>query len=138
MPNRKLDIVQRLLVDIPDALREPEQQAMKTWWANIRPQGGLRLTQHGYHIMHDVLQLESWQMDLSGMDPSHPSRSQMTKKIILDLDRKLAWPYYLDFNLRKKRRRIVFFGSREAMMATMYGDLNQWLDSIQLPSEKNC
>ena len=130
MQNRKLDIVQRLLADIPDVLREPEDRAMKTWWANIRPQGGLRLTQHGYHIMHEVLHLESWQMDLSGTDPSHPSRSRMTKKIILDLDRKLAWPYYLDFNARKKRRRIVFFGSREAMMAAMYGDLERWLASL--------
>ena len=130
MLNRKLDIVQRLLADIPNALREPEDRAMKTWWANIRPQGGLRLTQHGYHIMHEVLQLESWQMDLSGTDPSHPSRSRITKKIILDLDRKLAWPYYLDFNARKKRRRIVFFGSREAMMASMYGDLERWLASL--------
>jgi hypothetical protein len=130
MPNRKLDIVQRLLVDIPDVLREPEDRAMKTWWANIRPQGGLRLTQHGYHIMHEVLELESWHMDLSGTDSSHTSRSSMTKKIILDLDRKLAWPYYLDFNARKKRRRIVFFGSREAMMAAMYGDLERWLASL--------
>ena len=130
MPNRKFDIVQRLLADIPDSLREPEDRAMKTWWANIRPQGGLRLTQHGYHIMHEILQLESWQMDLSGTDPSHPSRSSITKKIILDLDRKLIWPYYLDFNARKKRRRIVFFGSREAMMAAMYGDLERWLASL--------
>jgi hypothetical protein len=130
MPNRKFDIVQRLLADIPDSLREPEDRAMKTWWANIRPQGGLRLTQHGYHIMHEILQLESWQMDLSGTDPSHPSRNQMTKKIILDLDRKMTWPYYLDFNARKKRRRIVFFGSREAMMAAMYGDLERWLASL--------
>jgi hypothetical protein len=130
MQNRKLEIVQRLLVDIPDALREPEDRAMKTWWANIRPQGGLRLTEHGYRIMHEVLQLESWQMDLSGTDPSHPSRSRVTKKIILDLDRKMTWPYYLDFNARKKRRRIVFFGSREAMMAAMYGDLERWLASL--------
>ena len=130
MLNRKLDIVQRLLADIPNALREPEDRAMKTWWANIRPQGGLRLTQHGYHIMHEVLQLESWQMDLSGTDPSQPSRSPMTKKIILDLDRKLTWPYYLDVNARKKRRRIIFFGSREAMMAAMYGDLERWLASL--------
>jgi hypothetical protein len=80
--------------------------------------------------MHKVLQLESWQMDLSGTDTSHPSRNRMTKKIILDLDRKMTWPYYLDFNARKKRRRIVFFGSREAMMAAMYGDLNRWLNNI--------
>ena len=62
--------------------------------------------------------------------PSQPSRSPMTKKVILDLDRKLIWPYYLDFNARKKRRRIVFFGSREAMMAAMYGDLERWLASL--------
>jgi hypothetical protein len=129
MQNRKLDIVQRLLVDIPDALREPEDRAMKTWWANIRPQGGLRLTQHGYHIMHEVLQLESWQMDLSD-DAARALPGRMTKKIILDLDRKLQWPYYLDFKVRKKKKRIVFFGSREAMMAAMYGDLERWLASL--------
>jgi len=130
MPNRKLDIVQRLLVDIPDSLREPEDRAMKTWWANIRPQGGLRLTEHGYYIMHDVLELKSWQMDLLDTASSQTLRSRVTKKIILDLDRKLEWPYYLDFNVRKKKKRIVFFGSREAMMATMYGDLERWLASL--------
>jgi hypothetical protein len=130
MPNRKLDIVQRLLVDIPDALREPEDRAMITWWANIRRDGGLRLTHHGYEIMHDVLQLESWILDLSDGNDSRSSRSRITKKIVLDLDRKLEWPYYLDFNTRKKRRRIVFFGSREAMMAAMYGDLERWLASL--------
>jgi len=130
MPNRKLDIVQRLLVDIPDALREPEDRAMITWWANIRRDGGLRLTHHGYEIMHDVLKLESWVLDLSDGNEPRSSRSRITKKIILDLDRKLEWPYYLDFNARKKRRRIVFFGSREAMMAAMYGDLERWLASL--------
>jgi hypothetical protein len=130
MPNRKkFDIVQRLLVDIPDALREPEDRAMITWWANIRRDGGLRLTHHGYEIMHDVLKLESWVLDLSDGNDTRSSRSQITKKIVLDLDRKLEWPYYIDFNARKKRRRIVFFGSREAMMAAMYGDLESWLRS---------
>jgi hypothetical protein len=130
MPNRKLEIVQRLLPDISEALREPEDRAMITWWANIRRDGGLRLTQHGYNIMNDILKLESWILDLSDGDDALSSRSRVTKKIILDLDRKLEWPYYLDFNARKKRRRIVFFGSREAMMATMYGDLERWLASL--------
>ena len=116
--------------DIPDALREPEDRAMITWWANIRRDGGLRLTSHGYQIMHDVLKLESWVLDLSDGNDTRSSRSSMTKKIILDLDRKLEWPYYLDFNARKKRRRIVFFGSREAMMAAMYGDIERWLASL--------
>jgi len=130
MPNRKLDIVQRLLADIPEPQRESADQAMITWWANIRRDGGLRLTHHGYKIMHDVLKLESWSLDLADSDDSRSFRSRINKRTVLDLDRKLQWPYYLDFNARKKTRRIVFFGSREAMMATMYGDLERWLASI--------
>jgi len=130
MPNRKLEIVQRLLADIPDPFRETAEQAMITWWANIRSEGGMRLTHHGYNIMHDVLKLESWQLDLSETDDAKMFRSRVTKRAILAMDRKLQWPYYLDFNARKKTRRIIFFGSREAMMATMYGDLQKWLDSL--------
>ena len=103
---------------------------MMTWWANIRPEGGLRLTRQGYDVMHGILKLESWQLDLSDLDDAKMFRSRVTKRTILALDRKLEWPYYLDFNPRKKTRRIVFFGSREAMMATMYGDLQKWLDSL--------
>lgn len=128
MLNRKLDIVRRLLADLPETKRETEDQAMITWWANIRPEGGLRLTQHGYGILHGLLKLESWALDLS--DTDQPHRVRLDKRTILDLDRKLEWPYYIDFNARKKTRRIVFFGSREAMMATMYGDLKKWLGSI--------
>ena len=130
MQNRKLEIVTRLRDSIPENDRESIDQAMITWWANIRRDGGMRLTTHGYQIMHDVLKIESWAVDLGDKDDAGPFRSRMTKKTILDLDRKLEWPYYLDFNARKKTRRIVFFGSREAMMATMYGDLEQWLASL--------
>jgi len=105
---------------------------MVTWWANIRPEGGLRLTRHGYEILHDVLQYESWSLDLSNQP-----NSVISKRVVLDLDHKLEWPYFLDFNPRKKTRRIVFFGSREAMMATMYGDLTRWLASITPPQDKS-
>jgi len=130
MHNRKLEIVQRLMPQVPMEYQQSIDSAMITWWANIRRDGGLRLTNHGYEIMHDVLKLESWVLDLSDGNEPRSSRSRMTKKIILDLDRKLEWPYYLDFNARKKSRRIVFFGSKEAMMAAMYGDLERWLDSF--------
>lgn len=100
---------------------------MVTWWANIRDNGGLRLTHHGYEILDRVLGMESWSLDLTDPDPLGTWRSRITKKIILDLDRKLEWPYYLDFNPRKKTRRIVFFSSKEAMLATLYGDLESFL-----------
>jgi hypothetical protein len=130
MPNRKLDIVTRLRDSIPEQHQESTDQAMVTWWTNIRRDGGMRLTHHGYEIMHDVLKIESWQLDLSEQETNGAWRARVDKRMILDLDRKLEWPYYLDFNARKKTRRIVFFGSKEAMMATMYGDLKRWLDSM--------
>lgn len=128
MQNRKLSITLGLLEQVPEDRREPWDQALVTWWANIRPEGGLRLTRHGYEILHDVLQYESWSLDLANEDTGY--RARIDKRTILDLDRKLEWPYYLDFNPRKKTRRIVFFGSREAMMATMYGDLKKWLSNL--------
>lgn len=127
MQNRKLEIVTRLRDSIPEKFQESIDQAMVTWWANIRKDGGMRLTNHGYKIMHDVLKIESWALDLSDTDEVGSTRSRIDKKTILDLDRKLEWPYYLDFDARKKKRQIIFFGSREAMMATMYGDLKKWL-----------
>ena len=98
---------------------------MITWWANIRRDGGMRLTMTGYEMMHDVLKLESWELDLSDRP-----RPVLTKKLILAMDRKLEWPYYLDFNPRKKRNRVVFFSSREAMLATLYGDLESFLKNL--------
>ena len=125
MRNRKLELIQGLMPRIPEQQQHSVESAMATWWVNIRRDGGMRLTVTGYEMMHDVLRLESWRLDLADQD-----HVIFTKRLILDLDRKLEWPYYIEVNIRKKIRHIVFFGSREAMMATMYGDLEQWLASL--------
>lgn len=125
MHDRKLEIVLGLIPQIPMEYQQSIESAMKTWWVNIRRDGGMRLTDAGYEIMHDVLKIESWVVDLANVD-----RSCITKKTILELDRKLKWPYYLDFNVRKKRQRIIFFGGREAMMASLYNDINLFLHHI--------
>jgi len=125
MPDRRLEIVQHLMCQVPEQYQQPLDLAMKTWWVNIRRNGGMRLTEQGYEILHHVLKLESWELDLNDRE-----EKVFTKRLIVDLDRKLKWPYYIEVSIKKQRRRIVFFGSREAMMATMYGDLKQWLASI--------
>ena len=125
MTDRRLEIVQRLMPQVPDELQQTTEAAMRTWWANIRRVGGMRLTDLGYQMLHDVLKLESWELDLRDHE-----RVVFTKRLILDLDHKLEWPYFIEVNMKKKRRRIVFFGSREAMMATMYGDIERWLASL--------
>ena len=117
-------MIQHLMPQVPMEYQQSIESAMQTWWVNIRQDGGMRLTDLGYEIMHDVLKLESWELDLADQE-----RQIFTKRLILDLDRKLEWPYYIEVSMRKKRRRIVFFSSREAMMATMYGDLARWIQN---------
>ena len=113
MANNKRAITQRLLALIPDQSVHLDH-ALKVWYMNIRDTGGLRLTAIGYAVLR-TLDIESWNMDL---DPK-----KINKKTILELDRKLLWPYYID----TKKRQIIFFSSREAMLATLYGDLGSFM-----------
>lgn len=96
---------------------------MITWWANIREDGGLRLTKHGYDMLDKIFKLESWIVQL-------PEKTNISKRDILEMDRKLCWPYYIRTK-GKKQIEIVFFSSREAMMATLYGDLKAWIASCE-------
>lgn len=119
MENRKLNLVNTLLAQLDSSSRETVDQAMATWWVNIRRNGGYRLTYHGYTVLKNQLHLESWVFNL-------PDKMILTKKIILDLDRKLKWPYFIDI----RNKRILFFSSREAMMAVLHGDIARWLNTL--------
>lgn len=113
MANNKKEITQRLLDMVPNGDHDLDQ-ALKIWYMNIRSTGGMRLTSIGYTVLK-TLEIESWTVDL---DPR-----KINKKIILEMDHKLQWPYYID----TKKRQLIFFSSREAMLATLYGDLGSFL-----------
>lgn len=93
--------------------------ALKTWYQNIRDNGGMRLTTYGYKILRS-LEIECWSW------PWPNEKGYINKKLLLEMDRKLEYPYFIN----AKTREIVFYSSREAMMATLYGDLKQWLNNI--------
>jgi hypothetical protein len=118
MKNRKLEIITKLIDLVPEARRETVDQAMVTWWANIRSTGGPRLTDHGYYMLHDLLEIESWSVAIE--DPRKP----LNKKLILAMDQKLTWPYYIS------RTHVVFFSSRDAVMASLYGDLGNYIKNL--------
>lgn len=84
------------------------------WWVNYQEHGGFRLTQEGYHILRDNMDMPCWTLNLTSVTP----------RILLALDQKLTTPYYLDV----RKRKIVMFGSQEAMMATLHGDLDRYLN----------
>lgn len=93
---------------------------MSLWWYNIRRNGGLRLTEVGYFVMHNVLEIESYRMAID--------LDQFDRQMILDLDRKLQMPYYIEVK-KKLPVNIVFFGSREAVLAQLYGSLKKFLQN---------
>jgi hypothetical protein len=90
-------------------------QALQTWYVNLRESGGFRLTDAGFLFLISA-GINSWNVDI---DPK-----SFTKKTLIQLDRKLRWPYYID----AKHRKLRFFGSQEAVLASLYGDINSWLD----------
>ena len=117
----KTQITKNLIELLPEQDRIGLDFALKTWWYNIRPNGGLRLTDQGMKIIQVHLNLENWKINFKDL------RSILTKKLILDMDRKIQWPYYIDI----KKKSIVFFSSRDAMMASLYGDLRDWLENCE-------
>jgi len=111
------DITATLIDLLPEDQRLTLREATLTWYMNIRANGGCRLTKRGYETLCQM-DLQTWYVDI---DPK-----SIRKRTLLELDRKIQFPFYLD----TKNRRLVLFGSREAMMATLYGNISAWLNSI--------
>jgi hypothetical protein len=112
----KRDITQELIRAWPGTAAPGLGEALFAWYVNIRDTGGLRLTTEGFRVLSQTLELEHWKLPIE--------LKAITKRVLLDMDRKIAFPFYLD----KRGKQIIFFSSREAMMATMYGDLTAWLN----------
>lgn len=120
MHQHRLELTRQLVAQLPEIHRISVDEAVVQWWVNLRSSGGLRLTHQGFRALKDHLGLEHW--DYSINDP----RSVLTKRLILDMDRRIQWPWFID----SKPRRLIFFNSRDAMMITLYDDLRAWLDSL--------
>jgi len=114
----KLTLTQEL---VTHCLDQPSvDDAMRTWWQNIREDGGLRLTHQGYQVFGTELELHSYEFELDA--------KLFTPKNMLTLDHHLNCPYYLVHN--RKHNKIVLFGSREAMMAMLHGNMQQFINSL--------
>jgi hypothetical protein len=114
----KATLTSNLINSFPDA---PDlDQALNTWWVNLRESGGLRLSEIGYQIFCNKLEFDSYtyNIDLAVLTP---------KNLIL-LDRYLTCPYYLTGS--RKNSRLVLFGSKEAMMAALHGDMQRFIKSL--------
>ena len=122
MRNQKKQLTRDLVRQLDPELGVTEKVAMRTWWHNTRPKGGMRLTSVGYAVFSKDLDLAQYSFDLD--DPS-----VLNGAMILEMDQKLQMPYYI--LARTGLRKIILFGGSEALIATLYGDFKRWLDSYQ-------
>ena len=83
----------------------------------------MRLTGPGYMAFVKDFELEHYEYQID--DPT-----TFNQQMILDLDRKMQMPYYISAT-KGIPKKIVFFGSREAVMVNLYGNLKQFLDNYR-------
>jgi len=120
----KKKLTEQLIALLPEERRMSVDSAMPSWWFNLRKNGGMRLTGLGYATFVNDLELEHYNYAI--LDPL-----AFNQQLILKLDRKLQTPYYIHA-VKGVPKMVVFFGSREAVMANLYGNLQQFLDNYRL------
>jgi hypothetical protein len=118
----KLRLTEELVRLIPEDVRPTLEEARLSWWYNLRAGGGLRLTEHGYHVLTEIVKLEHYDYIL---DPV-----RFTTLNLVDLDKKLQMPYYISLHKRNVKK-ITFFSSQEAVLVNLYGDLEKFLNNYQ-------
>lgn len=116
----KLKLTEQLVAQLPENTTTVEM-AQHSWWFNLRPGGGMRLTALGYKVLSEQIGLKFYPYKI-------PDEMLFTQQTIIDLDRKLQSPYYI---VTKKSFPIdiIFFSSKEAMLVNLYGDLYKFLDN---------
>ena len=81
----------------------------------------MRLTAIGYDVLTHKLDIEHYSYKID--DPLI-----FNKNLILKLDRKMQMPYYIHA-VKGIPKSVIFFGSQEAVMVNLYGNLEQFLDN---------
>lgn len=119
----KRKLTEELIALLPEEDRISLKFAMSAWWFNLRRNGGMRLTSVGYSAMANMLDLEHYAYNIN--DPH-----VFDKHLILKLDRKMQMPYYIHA-VKGIPKKIVFFGSKEAVMVNLYGNIEQFLDNYR-------
>lgn len=117
----KRQLTEKLVKQLDPELGFTIKSAMHTWWFNLRRNGGMRLSGTGYQAFVRDLELEHYEYSIQ--DPM-----QFNQLMILDLDRKMQMPYYIHA-VKGVPKKIIFFGSREAVMVNLYGNLKKFLEN---------
>ena len=96
------------------------------WWQTGRGEG-LRLTDYG-DLAFRMAEIEFYQYELT----SKPINSY--HQWVMELNKKIKCPYFMGVNKdgKKSKPYIRFYDSKIAMMVSLYGNVNEYLDSIKV------
>jgi hypothetical protein len=119
----RTELTQAWLAQINPELRPTLDQAMNTWWRNIRDTGGLGLSDTGYEWLVQELELPVWQYHIP-----HKGASSMSLRRMLTLDRHCPCVYW--FRASSRHFELTLFDSREAVAYQLYGDLDRYLAAL--------
>jgi hypothetical protein len=119
----KTQLTQDLLTLLPGDRNMSVESALPAWWFNLRKTGGMRLTRLGFQTFVEDFDLEHYAYTID-------NPVLFNQQTILTLDRKMQMPYYID-SVKGIPKKIVFFGSQEAVMINLYGNLQQFLDNYR-------
>jgi hypothetical protein len=114
----KKQITLKLLEFLPTEERLTYEQALVDWWMIFTKQDGLRLTERGYDMLRKY--------GIASHGFAVPKIFRMGDLLVLS--RKLDCPYYIEPG---KTPVLHLFGSEQAMMYAMYGDLSRFLRYLE-------
>jgi hypothetical protein len=126
----KETITEVVLTQLPESLQQEKNtttdKLLFRWWMTGR-QDGLRLTDIG-DLAFRTADIEYYQYELK-LQPETQYHAY-----ILELNKKIKCPYYMGVNKDGKKAfpYIRFYDSKIAMMISLYGNVNEYLDSIKV------
>lgn len=121
-------MTQAVLAELPTDRRQPLEEAMVTWWMNIRQQGGFRLSDYG-DTAFQLAQIEHNNF-VYEIPASATKRDGRWMQIMLDIDQALNVPYYF-YRGDKKQIMIRVYDSKTAMLVNLYGTFQEFIDSVK-------
>lgn len=124
MNDNKLKITQAVLAQLPSS-NYPIETTIKDWWFT-KSNEGLRLTLVG-DTSFRLAQIEYFDLPLE-------VKQANWHKFILDCSKKIKCPYYIGVNKNEHKQKEAFiriYDSKIAMLTTLYGSIQEYLESVK-------
>jgi len=126
----KEQVTKNVILELGDDSVWTFEEALKKWWMVPRSDRGLRLTEAG-DLAFRYAKIEFFNFGFTIVETSN------WHSFILELNKKIRCPYYIGVNKNDGGSRspyIRLYDSKIALLINLYGNINEYLDSIKVRS----